>query len=272
MLKKNMLSVCLIIVSLISMPCEARAVVVTKITDGRATQAYIKQVQELAELYEQGKKLQTQIEQMQQSLEHFDFKNIDQAYNFLNDTMMDMEKIEKKSAGMAVTIGELEDNWTEMHTDYNAEDMTPEKRAELEKKRKERLERNAKISADILSASQDLKRERKQMDAIRNDLALLDSGKASPIKAAQVMTQMLTYQMEQQKRTQKLIAEKMRNELIKEEMRKDEEKQVKAEADRQKDISLKAIEEIAKNNDIKDTFGGAMLDRESFSEAVHRQK
>ena len=232
MLGKSIALALCVSLSILSFPCEAKAITVTKITDSKATQAYIKQVEELVELYEQGQKMQRQIEQMQQALEHFDFKNIDQAYNFLNDTMLDMEKIEKNAAGMAVTIGELEDNWTEMHTDYNAEDMTPEKRAELEKKRKERLERNAKISADILSAAQDLKRERKQMDSIRNDLALLDSGKASPVKAAQIMSQMMTYQLEQNKRTQKLIAEKMRNELIKEEMKKDEDKQKMAEAEK----------------------------------------
>ena len=246
MLGKSIALALCVSLSILSFPCEAKAVTVTKITDSKATKAYIKQVEELVELYEQGQKMQRQIEQMQQALEHFDFKNIDQAYNFLNDTMLDMEKIEKNAAGMAVTIGELEDNWTEMHTDYNAEDMTPEKRAELEKKRKERLERNAKISADILSASQDLKRERKQMDAIRNDLALLDSGKASPIKAAQVMTQMLTYQMEQQKRTQKLIAEKMRNELIKEEMRKDEEKQREAEVKKEAVIHDSTVDVASK--------------------------
>ena len=73
---------------------------------------------------------------------------------------------------------------------------------------------NAKVTADIIAATQDLKRERKQMELLSNDLALLDSVKASPIKAAQVMSQILVHQMDQNKRTQKLIAEKMRNEMI----------------------------------------------------------
>lgn len=246
--------------------------IVKKIIDPKATEAYVKQVEELIELYEQGQKMQRQIEQMQQALEHFDFKNIDQAYNLLNDTMRDIEKIEKNAAGMAVTIGELEDNWTEMHTDYDAKDMTPEKKAELDKKRKERLERNAKVTADILSSMQDLKRERKQMEAMRNDLALLDSGKASPIKAAQVMTQMLTYQMEQQKRTQKLIAEKMRNELIKEEMSKDKEKQDKAEAEMQAAGTKKMIDKLGNHKKDNYTFSSPFMTGEEYGKAVSVKK
>lgn len=241
MISKNISLALCVSLSMLAFPCEAKAVVVSKITDSKATQAYIKQVEELVELYEQGKKMQRQIEQLQQSLEHFDFKNIDQTFNFLNDTMRGIESIEKNAAGMSVTIGELEDNWTEMHTDYDAKDMTPERREELNKKRKERLDRNAKVTAEILTAAQDMKRERKQMELLSNDLSLLNSGKASPIKAAQVMSQILVHQMDQNKRTQKLIAEKMRSELIKEEMRKDEEKQKLAEAEKVANAERKVI-------------------------------
>ena len=246
MLSKNIVLALCVSLSMLAFPCEAKAVTVTKITDGKAMKAYIKQVEELVELYEQGKKMQRQIEQLQQSLEHFDFKNIDQTFNFLNDTMRGIESIEKNAAGMAVTIGELEDNWTEMHTDYDAKDMTPERREELAKKRKDRLDRNAKVTADILAAAQDMKRERKQMELLSNDLSLLNSGKASPIKAAQVMSQILVHQMDQNKRTQKLIAEKMRSELIKEEMRKDEEKQREAEVKKEAAVHNSTVDTASK--------------------------
>ena len=274
MLKKCFTVMVMSVVLLSSAQVEARGFngVIKKIIDPKATEAYVKQVEELVELYEQGQKLQKQIEHMQQALEHFDFKNISETYNFLNDTMYNIEKIEKNAAGMSVTISELEDNWTELNTDYKAEDMTEEKIAELKKKREERLKRNAEISAKILAASQDLKRERKQMELYGNDLALLDSGKASPIKAAQVISQLLTHQMEQQKRTQKILADKMRNELVKEELRKDEEKQAKAEAEKNALVAKKAVSKLGSYKKDNYAFKSPFMTAEDYSEAVTNKK
>ena len=70
--------------------------IITQIKDPKAMEAYAKEIQQLVELYEQGKKMQTQIEQLQQSLEHYKFTDLQQTYNFLTDTVESAEKIQKR--------------------------------------------------------------------------------------------------------------------------------------------------------------------------------
>ena len=50
------------------------------------------------------KKMQTQIEQLQQSLEHYKFTDLQQTYNFLADTVESAEKIQKDYVGMNITV------------------------------------------------------------------------------------------------------------------------------------------------------------------------
>lgn len=70
-------------------------------------EAYAKEIQQLVELYEQGKKMQTQIEQLQQSLEHYKFTDLQQTYNFLADTVDSAEKIQKDYVGMNITVKKI---------------------------------------------------------------------------------------------------------------------------------------------------------------------
>lgn len=106
---KNKIVISLSMALLLSFPLTSEARggwngIVTQIKDPKAMEAYAKEIQQLVELYEQGKKMQTQIEQLQQSLEHYKFTDLQQTYNFLADTVESAEKIQKDYVGMNITV------------------------------------------------------------------------------------------------------------------------------------------------------------------------
>lgn len=220
--------------------------IVKKILDPKATEAYIKEVQQLAELYEQGRKMQTQIEQLQQSLEHYNFKDLQQTYNFLNQSVDDFEKIQANFAGMNVTISEMEDKWDELNPEYDPKTMTEAKRKELDAKRKLRHENSNKLTSQILGSVNDSEKIRESMRLLKDNLSLLESGKASPVKATQALGQLTTQVLNEIKRTQKINEEELRRALEKDQIEKDKAKQDKAEADRQTAIDDSGINAASK--------------------------
>lgn len=219
--------------------------IVKKILDPKATEAYIKEVQQLAELYEQGRKMQTQIEQLQQSLEHYNFKDLQQTYNFLNQSMDDFEKIQTNFAGMNVTISEMEDQWDELNPEYDPKTMTDDKRKELDEKRKKRHENSNKMTMKFLGSINDSEKLRESMQLVKNNLSLLESGKASPVKATQALGQLTVQLLNEMKRTQKINEEELRRALEKDQTEKDKAKQKKAEGQHESDEAKEQIENFA---------------------------
>lgn len=249
--KSRFLALALSFAFMLSLPLTAEARggwdgIVKKILDPKATEAYIKEVQQLAELYEQGCKMQTQIEQLQQSLEHYNFKDLQQTYNFLNQSVDDFEKIQANFAGMNVTISEMEDKWDELNPEYDPKTITEEKRKELDEKRKKRHENSNKLTSQILGSVNDSEKIRESMKLLKDNLSLLESGKASPVKATQALGQLTTQVLNEIKRTQKINEENLRRALEKDQMEKDQAKQDKAEVDRQSAIDNSSINAASK--------------------------
>lgn len=249
--KSRFLALALSFAFMLSLPLTAEARggwdgIVKKILDPKATEAYIKEVQQLAELYEQGRKMQTQIEQLQQSLEHYNFKDLQQTYNFLNQSVDDFEKIQANFAGMNVTISEMEDKWDELNPEYDPKTITEEKRKELDEKRKKRHENSNKLTSQILGSVNDSEKIRESMKLLKDNLSLLESGKASPVKATQALGQLTTQVLNEIKRTQKINEENLRRALEKDQMEKDQAKQDKAEVDRQSAMDNSSINAASK--------------------------
>lgn len=244
--------------------------IIKKIIDPKASEAYVKQIEELAELYEQGQKMQKQLENLQQSLEHYKFGDIQQTYSFLNSTMDEFEKLTTEAAGVNITIGEMESNWDELNVDYTAEKMTPAKQKELEEKRKKRQEESIKYSAKILSLIGNTDKAREEMKLIKNDLALIESGKASPVKATQVACQLITHQINEAKKTQQLMLNQAREELRKANEEAQQEKEDKAKSERKSELSKGAID-AAINTEKKSAFKSPFMTSADFAEAKAKE-
>ena len=275
MFKKKIISAICCSFLVLGLPLSAEAKggwdgIVKKIIDPKASEAYVKQVEELVELYEQGKKMQQQLENLQQSLEHYKFNDISQTYRFLNSTMDDFEKLTTEAAGVNITISEMEDNWDELNVDYTAEDMTPTKQKELEDKRKKRKEASLKYSAKIMSLIGDTTKAREQMKLIRDDLALLESGKASPVKATQIACQLITQQINEAKKTQQLMLNQAREKVqeANDEAQKAKEEQAKAE--RNAVLGKEGIKS-AINTDTKSAFKSPFMTAADLAEAKAKE-
>lgn len=219
--------------------------IITAIKDPKAMEAYAKEIQQLTELYEQGRKMQTQIEQLQQSLEHYNFQDLEQTYNFLAGTVNDFENIQKEYIGMNITAQEMRDNWDELNEDYDSKKMNKDELDKLKEKQEQRRKASAEYRAKLLASIDDTEKARKELAAYKQDLALLDKGKTSPIKAIQMLGQMMTYQANEIKKMQKLAGEEMRK-ADEEAIRKQQEKKANV-AKMKNDASLQntALESAA---------------------------
>ncbi len=142
--KKKIVLGLLVMFNVLAIPAEAKAVVVTKITDSKATQAYIKQVQELAEIMKQTQQLQSQLENLQQSLEHFDFKDINQSCNYLMTSLDQMERIQGQIDVLGDDVKSFEEDWETINKDYESDEVRDEALTQLLKKRREHLANNNK--------------------------------------------------------------------------------------------------------------------------------
>lgn len=213
--------------------------IITQIKDPKAMEAYVKEAKQLEELYEHTKRLQ-------QSLEKFNFRDLQQTYNFLNDSMEDFEKIQKDFAGMSVTISEMEDNWDELNPEYDSKTITPEKKAELDKKREERHTNSNKLTSAILKSINDAEKMKKGLGLVKEDMSLLESSKSSPVKAIQALGQLSTHMLNEIKRSQKVSEENLRRQLEKDQREEDEKKQAEAEHKRQASIDTASIDAASK--------------------------
>ena len=147
--KKKIVLGLLVMFNVLAIPAEAKAVVVTKITDSKATQAYIKQVQELTEIMKQTQQLQSQLENLQQSLEHFDFKDINQSCNYLMTSLDQMERIQGQIDVLGDDVKSFEEDWETINKDYESDEVRDEALTQLLEKRREHLANNNKRSAKI---------------------------------------------------------------------------------------------------------------------------
>lgn len=262
--KKIILPLCLGL--LMSFPLASEAGfsgVITQIKDPKAMQAYAKEIEQMAELYEQGKKMQTQIEQLQQSLEHYDFKNIDQTYNFLMGTVNDFENIQREYVGMQITAQEMRDNWTELNENYDSKNMTETKLNKIKEKQEARRKASAEYRAKLLASIEDTDKTRKQMQLLRQDLALLNQGKTSPVKAIQVIGQALTHEITEIKKSQKLVAEQMRQ-ADEEAIRKQQEEKAMEAKDKHDAEAQQVALEFASKEDLGTRYDSAILNYEDI--------
>lgn len=237
--------------------------IITQIKDPKAMQAYAKEIEQMAELYEQGKKMQTQIEQLQQSLEHYDFKNIDQTYNFLMGTVNDFENIQREYAGMQITAQEMRDNWTELNENYDSKNMTETELNKIKEKQEARRKASAEYRAKLLASIEDTDKTRKQMQLLRQDLALLNQGKASPVKAIQVIGQALTHEITEIKKSQKLVAEQMRQ-ADEEAIRKQQEEKAIEAKDKHDAAAQQVALKFASKEDLGTRYDSAILNYEDI--------
>ena len=226
---------------------EAKSISIDKIFDPKAKEAYIQQIKETSELIEQGQKMQRQIEQLQQSLEHFNFQDLDKTYNSLNGTITALDDIFTTASGMNTTISEMDQNWSELHTDYNSKDMTAKRKKELEEKRKQRKEDSEKRTLKMLSIMGDPVRLKEDFALVKKDLTRLEQPgvKASPIKAIQGTNQLLVHLLRDNKMIQMMAVNKEREEIQKKQAEEDEKKQKKAEAKREAEQAGEQVETFA---------------------------
>lgn len=245
--------------------------VITAIKDPKAMEAYAKEIQQLTELYEQGRKMQTQIEQLQQSLEHYNFKDLQQTYNFLAGTVDDFENIQKQYIGMNISAQEMKDNWDELNEEYDSKNMNQDELDKLKEKQEQRRKASAEYRAKLLASIEDTEKARKELQAYKQDLALLDTGKASPIKAIQMLGQMMTYQANEMKKIQKLAGEEMRK-ADEEAIRKQQEEKIKKVENKNKS---NMTGEMAKNmvkNEHKVEFESPFMTSSSYANSVSNSR
>lgn len=240
--------------------------IITAIKDPKAMEAYAKEIQQLTELYEQGRKMQTQIEQLQQSLEHYNFKDLEQTYNFLAGTVDDFENIQKQYIGMNISAQEMKDNWDELNEEYDSKNMSQDELDKLKEKQEQRRKASAEYRAKLLASIEDTEKARKELQAYKQDLALLDTGKASPIKAIQMLGQMMTYQANEIKKAQKLAAEEMRKADEEANRKQQEEKAIKAKAQHDSEVQSSALNVVSKE-DWGTRYGSAILSYEEITAA-----
>lgn len=263
--RKIILPLCLGLLMSFPLASEAKGFngIITQIKDPKAMQAYAKEIEQMAELYEQGKKMQTQIEQLQQSLEHYDFKNIDQTYNFLMGTVNDFENIQREYAGMQITAQEMRDNWTELNENYDSKNMTETELNKIKEKQEARRKASAEYRAKLLASIEDTDKTRKQMQLLRQDLALLNQGKASPVKAIQVIGQALTHEITEIKKSQKLVAEQMRQ-ADEEAIRKQQEEKAIEAKDKHDAAAQQVALKFASKEDLGTRYDSAILNYEDI--------
>lgn len=244
--------------------------VITLIKDPKAMEAYAKEIQQLTELYEQGKKMQTQIEQLQQSLEHYRFQDLQQTYNFLAGTVDDFEKLQKDYVGMNITASEMKDNWDKLNEDYDSKNMTPAELEKLKNKQEERRKASAEYRAKLLASIDNTEKAKEELKAYKQDLMLLETGKASPVKAMQLVAQMMTHQANELKKSQQLTAEQIRDTeqkaLEEQQLKKAREAKNKREADLQKQ-SL----EVASKEERGVKYSSAIMTHDDFINATKNQ-
>ena len=244
--------------------------IITQIRDPRAMEAYAKEIQQLTELYEQGKKMQTQIEQLQQSLEHYRFQDLQQTYNFLAGTVDDFEKLQKNYVGMNITASEMKDNWNELNEDYDSKNMTPAELEKLKNKQEERRKASAEYRAKLLASIDNTEKAKEELKAYKQDLMLLETGKTSPVKAMQLVAQMMTHQANELKKSQQLTAEQIRyteqKALEEQQLKKAREAKTKREADLQNQ-SL----EVASKEERGVKYSSAIMTHDDFINATKNQ-
>lgn len=273
---KNKIVFSLSMVLLLSFPLSSEARggwngIISQIKDPKAMEAYAKEIKQLTELYEQGKKMQTQIEQLQQSLEHYNFTDLQQTYNFLTDTVDSAERIQKEYVGMNVTASEMRDNWAELNENYDAKTMTPKELEELKKKQDKRREDSAKYRAQLLASIDDTEKSRKQLEMVRRDLQLMDQGKASPIKAIQAVGQLLSYNATEILKARQLAAEEIRNKQ-EEANRKAQEEKIKQKENENKAAMAEDMVKSMNNKNYKTKFKGPFMTAEDYAEATASSK
>ena len=243
---------CLVLLFSCPLTSEARGGfngIITQIKDPKAMEAYAKEIQQLTELYEQGKKMQTQINQLQQSLEHFNFSDLESTYNMLTGTMNDFEDIQKQYIGMNITAQEMKDNWDKLNEDYDSKNMTPDEYEKLKAKQEERRKVSAEYRAKLLSRLEDTEKVRAEANQWKEELMKLDGKnvKSSPVKAIQILGQLMTLQANELKKSQKVITEDMRardqKALDEQQAKKIEEAKTKHEASLQEQSLKEASKE-----------------------------
>lgn len=208
------------------------------------------QVTQTAKLIKQIEEMQEQIQSIQQAYEHLDFKNIDSTYNFLNNSINDINGILTTSSQMNTTIAELEDNWTEAGRDYDSKDVSEETKAKWKEEREARLADSKKRSLKLMKYVTDSEKFKDELNNIQSDLKLVEQGKASPVKQGQAVAQLLTHVLRNNKVIQSLMVDKVRSDIQKEEAEKNEQKQNEA---------------IAKNNANKAEASTAVITQEKAS-------
>lgn len=186
------------------------------------------QIKQTLELIQQTQKMIEQIKSIQQAYEHCDFSDLNSTYNFLNNSMSDVNAILNTTSEMNTTITELEDRWTEAGRDYDSKDVSDEKKAEWKAARESRLKDSKSRSLKLAQFAIDTKKSQVELQNIQRDLRLVEQGKASPIKQGQAVAQLLTHVLRNNKVIQSLMVDKVRTEIQKEEEEMMEKKQNEA--------------------------------------------
>lgn len=263
--KKKILVAMSCLLCMLAIPCEAKAVTVTKITDGKATQAYVKQVEELREIVKQTSQLQSQLENMRQSLEHFDFKNLDQSYNFLMNSLNSIESIQNKMDVIGGSVEKFEEDWNLISGTYKSEDLNSEVLQNFEKAREERLAKSNKLSAQIAGIINP-KSCRESLQNIKQYMSVFESGKTSPVKAVQALSGLVSQQIAETKSLQAIQAEELRRKALEEQIKLDQEALAKAELKRQSDMAHEALESLSAQQK-GTTYKNAVMNKEDFEQS-----
>lgn len=186
------------------------------------------QIKQTLELIQQTQKMIEQIKSIQQAYEHCDFSDLNGTYNFLNNSMSDVNAILNTTSEMNTTITELEDRWTEAGRDYDSKDVSDKKKAEWKAARESRLKDSKSRSLKLAQFAIDTEKSQVELQNIQRDLRLVEQGKASPIKQGQAVAQLLTHVLRNNKVIQSLMVDKVRTEIQKEEEEMMEKKQNEA--------------------------------------------
>lgn len=273
-MKKRVLTIfCIALLFACPLSSEARGGfngIITQIKDPKAMEAYAKEIQQLTELYEQGKKMQTQIEQLQQSLEHYKFQDLQQTYNFLAGTVDDFEKLQKDYVGMNITASEMKDNWNDLNEDYDSKNMTPDELEKLKNKQKERRKASAEYRAKLLASIDNTEKAKEELKAYKQDLMLLETGKASPVKAMQLVAQMMTHQANELKKSQQLTAEQIRDTEQKALEEQQSKKAQEAKTKREAGLQSQSLE-VASKEERGVKYSSAIMTHDDFINATKNQ-
>lgn len=263
--KKKIVLGLLVAFNVLAIPVEAKAVVVTKITDSKATQAYIKQVQELTEIMKQTQQLQSQLENMQQSLERFDFSDIDQSCNYLMTSLNQMEKIQGQIDVLGSDVKSFEEDWAVINKEYESDEVRDEALTQLLEKRKEYLANSNKRSAQIagLVNADDAKAS---IENVKAYMTVFENGKTSPVKAMQAVSGILAQQIAETKTMQRIQAEALRREALKEQLELDKQAQDKAEAEANGRTIRQSLDGL-KDKEYKQVYRSSILTKEEIEAA-----